>query len=126
VVAVVGLCVALLAGSTGCSMIGDRLMTKDKPNLALQRESALAYRTEWQPDVEKIRFTQEGNRPGFGASWRVNAVATVGGIEYQVIISPSLGPAFVGGSGVPPEAPTPAPAVPLTVVYSDGTSEVIK
>ncbi|MGO4533877.1 hypothetical protein [Leifsonia sp. 2MCAF36] len=100
-------------------------MTKDKPNLALQRESALVFRADW-PNVEEIQFPREGKRPGFGASWRVYAVATVGGTEYQVIIGTDNGAAFVGGSDVPPEAPTPSPAVPLTVVYSDGTSEVIE
>ncbi|MGO4533876.1 hypothetical protein [Leifsonia sp. 2MCAF36] len=100
-------------------------MTKDKPNLALQREAAVAYRRDWQPNVEKIRFTQEGNRPGFGVPWSVNAVATVGGTEYQVIIGPNDSPGFPTGYP-PPDSPMPPPAVPLTVVYSDGTSEVIE
>jgi len=100
-------------------------MTPDPPNRELQRESALVYRQEWQPDVEKIRFTQEGDRPGFGASWSVNAIATVRGVEYQVIIGPDIGPAFVGGSDIPPESPTTTPSGPLTVTYSDGTREVI-
>jgi hypothetical protein len=100
-------------------------MSPDPSNKELQRESALVYREEWQPDVEKIRFTQEGDRPGFGASWSVNAVATVRGVEYQVIIGPESGPAFVGGSDVPPESP-PTPSGPLTVIYSDGTTEVIE
>jgi len=99
-------------------------MTQDPPNRQLQRESALAFR-ERQPDVEKILFTREGDRPAFGASWRVNAVATVSGVEYQVIIGPDIGPAFVG-VGVPPTAPTPFPPATLTVVYSDGSSEVIE
>lgn len=98
-------------------------MTPDPPNREPQRESALAFR-EWQPDVEKVLFTRGGDRPGLGASWRVNAVATVSGVEYQVIIGPDIGPAFVG-IGVPPEAPTTTPSGPLTVTYSDGTREVI-
>ena len=99
-------------------------MSPDPSNREPQRESALAFR-EWQPDVEKVLFTREGDRPGFGASWRVNAVATVSGVEYQVIIGPDIGPAFVG-IGVPPKAPTPLPRTSLTVVYSDGSSEVIE
>lgn len=100
-------------------------MTPDPPVHEQQRASAIYFR-EYHPNVEKIRFTRDGARPGLGASWRVNAVATVGGADYQVIISPNLGPSYVGGTGVPPEASASAPRLPLTVVYSDGTSEVIE
>ncbi|GAB3585607.1 hypothetical protein GCM10027406_34240 [Leifsonia lichenia] len=101
-------------------------MTPDPPVRDQQRASALYFRDQWQPNVEKVRFTQDGSRGGLGASWSVNAIATIEGREYYVIISPDLGPAFVGGTGTPPDAPTPAPHLPLTVVYSDGTSEVIE
>jgi hypothetical protein len=99
---------------------------QQKSNLELQRESALTYRNEWQPNVEKIRFKREGDRPGLGAAWSVNAVVTVNGTDYEVIIGPGEGPAFVGGTGRPPEAPSPHSAAPLTVIYSDGTSEIIQ
>ena len=101
-------------------------MPPDPPVLELQRESALYFRDQWQPNVEKVQFTREGGRPGLGAMWSVNAIATVEGREYYVIIGPDSGPAFVGGTGTPSDAPTPAPRLPLTVVYSDGTSEVIE
>lgn len=101
-------------------------MKPDPPVKEQQRAAALYFRDEYQPNVEKVRFTQEGGRPGLGASWRANAIATVEGNEYYVIISPTLGPSFVGGTGMPPDAPTPAPHLSLTVVYSDGTSEVIE
>jgi hypothetical protein len=117
---------ALIVGLTSCSAIGDRLMTPEPPIHEQQRASALYYRDEYQPNVEKIRFTQDGSRPGLGASWRANAIATIEGSEYYVIISPTLGPSFVGGTGRPPQAPRPAPHLPLTVIYSDGTSEVIE
>jgi len=119
---------AALAGITACvpSGLHGTSQQQEKSNLDLQRESALTYRNEWQPNVEKIRFKRDGDRPGLGASWRVNAVATVDGRDYEVIISPDLGPAFVGGTGKPPEAPTPYTRQPLTVIYSDGTSEVIE
>lgn len=129
VVRVVGaalLGVALTVGLAACSLIGDRLMTPDPPVKELQRASALYFRDEWQPNVEKVRFTQDGDRPGLGASWCVNAVATIEGADYYVIIGPDSGPGFVGGTGTPPDAPTPAPHLPLTVVYSDATSEVIE
>ncbi|MEY9852194.1 hypothetical protein ABH923_001872 [Leifsonia sp. EB41] len=118
--------VALMVGLTACSPIRNRLMTPDPPVKEQQRASALYFRDEWQPNVEKIRFTQDGSRGGLGAPWRANAIATVDGGEYYVIIGPGSGPAFVGGTGEPPEAPTPAPHLPLTVVFSDGTSEVIE
>jgi len=120
------LSVALVVGLTACSLIGSRVMSSDPPAKELQREAALHFRDEWQPNVEKIRFTQEGDRPGFGASWSANAIATIAGIEYQVIIGPEIGPGFVGDNGMPPEAPTPGPHFTLTVVYSDGTSEAIE
>jgi hypothetical protein len=116
----------LIVGLSACSLIGNRLMTPDPPVKELQRDSALHFRDEWQPNVEKIRFTRDGSRPGLGASWCVNAVATIEGSDYFVIIGPTTGPGFVGGTGVPPEAPTPAPHLSLTVIYSDGTSEVIE
>lgn len=118
--------VVLVAGLAACSLIRDGIMTPDPPVKELQRRSAINYRDEWQPDVEKIRFTQDGGRPGLGVSWSVNAVATVGGVDYQVIIGPDSGPGFVGDNGEPPEAPTPSPHLPLTVIYSNGTTEVIR
>ncbi|MEO7015381.1 MAG: hypothetical protein ABI130_13610 [Leifsonia sp.] len=101
-------------------------MTPDPPVLEQQRASALYFRDEWRPNVEKIRFTRDGSRPGFGVPWNVNAVATIEGGDYYVIIGPDTGPTFVGGTGEPPEAPTPPPHLPLTVVYSEGASEVIE
>ncbi len=101
-------------------------MTPDPPVKEQQRAAALYFRDEYQPNVEKVRFTQDGSRGGLGAPWGANAVATVDGADYQVIIGPKIGPGFVGGSDVPPDAPTPSPHLPLTVVYSDGTSEVIE
>ncbi len=101
-------------------------MTPDPPVKELQRAAAIDFRDEWQPNVEKVRFTRDGSRPGLGVPWCVNAIATVAGSDYYVIIGPDTGPSFVGGTGVPPEAPTPAPHLALTVIYSDGTSEVIE
>lgn len=125
-IAVLALCFAVLAGTTACSPRGDRGVSQqqEKSNLDLQRESALIFREDW-PNVEKIRFKREGGRPGLGASWRVNAVATVEGIDYEVIIGPSV-QGSAGGGGLPPAAPVPHTPVPLTVTYSDGTSEVIR
>jgi hypothetical protein len=91
-------------------------MTPDPPIHEQQRASALHFRDEYQPNVEKIRFTQDGSRGGLGAPWCVNAIATVEGSDYYVIIGPDSGPAFVGGTGMPPDAPTPPPPHPQKVV----------
>ena len=126
VVGVLAASAVMVMAFTGCSMRGDDVGEKMKHegNLALQREAALEFREEWQPDVESIRFTNEGLRPGFGSAWGANAVATIGGREYQVIIGPGLGPGFPTGDG-PPEAVV-ANATPLKIIFSDGTSEVIR
>jgi hypothetical protein len=96
--------------------------TTKQTNLALQRESALAFRADW-PNVETIRFTNEGGTMGLG-SWRVNAVATVGGVDYKLLIGTGS-QAFLTGD-MPPEYPTPPTPAPMTVIYSDGTSEVVQ
>lgn len=119
----------LLAGSVGCVWGGDRKVSQQtalQENIALQRKSALTFRDEWQPSVEKIRFTREGDVPGLGASWSVNAIATIGGVDYQVIIDERFGPAWVGDEGRPPDLRAPPSRLPLTLIFSDGTSEVIK
>jgi hypothetical protein len=118
--------VTLIVGLTACSSIRERLMTPDPPVREMQRDAALHFRSEYQPNVETVRFTRDGSRPGIGVPWCVNAVATVEGVDYQVIIGPATGPGFVGENGMPPTAPTPVPYLPLTVVYSDGMSEVIE
>lgn len=120
------LCAVLIVVLSACSLMKERLMTPDPPVREQQRASALYFRDEYQPNVEKIRFTRDGDRPGLGGAWSVNAIATVEGSEYYVIIGPDSGPAFVGGTGRPPQAPTPFVQPPLTIVYSDETSEVIE
>ena len=101
-------------------------MTPDPPVKELQRDSALYFRDRYRPNVEKVQFTRDGERPGLGAAWSVNAIATIEGDDYYVIIGPDSGVSWVGGTGIPPVAPTPSPHLPLTVIYSDGTSEVIE
>lgn len=55
---------------------------KPKSTYEYQRESALRFRNGWA-NVEQIRFEEEGNKPGLGASWRANAVATIDGKDYE-------------------------------------------
>ncbi|MGH1526223.1 hypothetical protein ACRAWC_20055 [Leifsonia sp. L25] len=89
-------------------------------NLANQRKAAIAF-LEQQGGVEKISFTQEGGKPGLGAYWCANVVVTIAGKEYQEII----GIHVLGGDPLPDIAPTSRP-IPVTVVFSDGSSEVIE
>lgn len=76
---------------------------------------------ETQGGVERIRFTQEGGKPGLGAYWSANTVVTIAGAEYQE----TLGPRVLGGDPLPDIAPS-SPPIPATVTYSDGSSEVFE
>lgn len=90
-------------------------------NLANQRRAAMAF-LETQGGVEQIRFTQEGGLSGFGAPWAVNAVVTINGEEYNEI----LGTTKYSRAGNPlPEIAPGTAAAPVTVIYSDASSEMI-
>jgi hypothetical protein len=111
---------AVLAGSSGCSLIGDTLQQKTTTKQNLENQKYVAFRfIKFQPDVEVITFTQEGSIDGSG-EWAVNAVVTIGGKEYKQILGMSVG----GGDPLPDTPATHAPA-PVTVNYSDGTMEVL-
>lgn len=92
----------------------------EQVNLANQREAAIAF-LDMQGGVEKIHFTQEGGYPGFGASWRASALVTVSGEDYRAILGPNL----ISSNPLPSIPPTPK-SVPVTIVYSDGSSEVLE
>ncbi|MFE4951238.1 hypothetical protein ACFQ9V_14140 [Leifsonia sp. NPDC056665] len=109
---------ALVLTVSGCT--GERDEVRTETNLANQRKAAIAF-LEKQGGVERIRFTQEGDKPGVGALWSANAVVTIAGVEYQEII----GPHVRGGDPLPSIAPG-APTGPVTVIFSDESSEVIE
>ncbi len=115
---VVGIMLAVVLSLTACAFGGDSV-SEHKANLANQRESALLF-LEKQGGVEQIRFTQEGGKPGLGASWSVNAVVTIGGQEYRAI----LGIDLISSEPLPSIAPEETPP-PVSVIYSDGSSEVL-
>lgn len=115
-IAVIG--VALALGLGGCALGGNGV--DKETNLANQRKSAIAF-LEKQGGVEKIRFTKEGGKPGLGASWRANVVVTIAGVEYRGII----GIGIRGGEPMPDIAPS-SMSIPTTVVFSDGSSEVLE
>ena len=121
VVLIVGVIAALLAGSSGCSLIGDTLQQKTttKENLELQRITAAKFK-EFQPDVEVITFIEEGSYSGAG-QWAANAIVVIAGSEYEEII----GPWTTFGDPLPSSAPSDA-RPPVTVHYTDGKSEVLR
>jgi hypothetical protein len=122
-VVVAVLVVALAAGVSGCSLlrgaVNQQLTTQE--NLANQRKVALQTIHDYpNPALESIRFTKEGHVDGSGG-WSANAVVTIDGQQYQEILGTSLS----GGDAVP-TVPPGSISGPVTVTYSDGTSEVLK
>lgn len=90
-------------------------------NLANQRTVAeKTIRDYPNPALESVRFTNEGKVDGAGA-WAATAVITIEGKEYQEI----LGTFLSGGDILPTISPGSEPT-PVTVIYSDGTTEVMK
>lgn len=110
--------VALVLTVSGCTAERDEV--RMEANLANQRKAAIAF-LETQGGVETIRFVQEGEPPGFGATWRADAVVTVEGNDYRATLSPQL-----ISSEPLPEIPPEATAGPVTVIFSDESSEVIE
>ena len=117
-VAIVG---ALLAALTGCSLIGDMMQPKTTlaENLEYQRIAAKKFK-QFQPDVAEITFTREGSFDGSG-QWTTNAIVTIEGEQYREI----LGPHEIAGAPLPDPSSSLGP-IPVTINYSDGTSEVLK
>ena len=111
----------LVVGLNGCSSIGDAVKQKttSRENLENQRVSAQRFISNW-PNVEVIEFTREGSVDGSG-EWSTNAIVTIEGRKYEEII----GPWETAGDDLPkpPERLSPQP---VTVKYSDGTSEVLE
>lgn len=116
-----GLACVLGLGSSGCSFIGDALQQKTtlQENLRYQKLAAQKFISNW-PYVEIITFTREGSFDGSG-EWSANAIVTIEGKEYRQILGP-----WTGGGAPFPESPASFTPAPVTVNYSDGTSEVLE
>jgi hypothetical protein len=117
IVALVG---CLLVTLAGCSLIGDTLQRKTTPaeNHKYQRITAVNKKERW-PNVDVITFIDEGRFKGSG-TWSASAVVTIDGQDYDQIIGPH--------SAIGDDLPRPVEgqgSSPLTVNYSDGSSEVI-
>nr|WP_249776573.1 hypothetical protein [Leifsonia sp. C5G2] len=92
-----------------------------KENLVNQRKVAEQIIPDYpNPALESIRFTNAGHINGSGG-WSANAVVTIDGKEYQEILG-----TLVSGGDVFPTIPPGSKPDPVTVIYSDGTSEVLK
>ena len=116
VAVIVGVCVGLIA----CSLLGGNAANPET-NLVNQRKVALQFVKDYpNPELETIRFTQEGSVGGSG-EWAVNAVVTVSGKNYEEILG-----TYMSGGDILPSAPPESQPISVTVVYSDGTSEVVK
>lgn len=117
----IGAALAIVAGLSACSFGGNAREAK-QVNLDNQRKAAVSFLST-QGGVETIRFTREGGLSGFGAPWVVNAVITIDSMEYHEILG--IRPHSGGGDALPRISPE-AMQAPVTVVYSDGSSEVIE
>lgn len=117
----IGAALAIVAGLSACSFGGNAQEAK-QVNLDNQRKAAVSFLST-QGGVETIRFTREGGLSGFGASWTVNAVITIDSTEYQQILG--VNKYSMSGKRLP-TIPPESTAHPATVIYSDGSSEVIE
>jgi hypothetical protein len=116
IVIAVGVC----AGLSGCSLFGVNKAKQMQTDLANQRKVAMKLVEDYpNPELETIEFTDSGGVRGYG-SWAANTVTTVAGTKYYG----TLGTFFSIGDGLPPITSGAEPG-PVTLVYSDGTSEVL-
>lgn len=119
---VIGVVVALVIGLSACVFGGNAVSEHETAEVDLvnQRKVALAF-LEMHPGTSQIRFTQDGGPSGFGAPWAANAVIRIDGEDYQAI----LGIGILSSDPLP-SVPLGATPEPTTIVYSDGSSEVIQ
>ncbi|MGH1526998.1 hypothetical protein ACRAWC_25090 [Leifsonia sp. L25] len=121
--AALALIAATTAGTTACSLYGGMVnkQLSTERNLANQRRVALQFVQDYpNPQIEAITFADEGHVDGSGA-WGASAYVTVDGKRYEEI----LGTFLSGGDALPTIAPGAPPPHSVTVVYSDGSSEVL-
>ena len=116
---IVGILLTLALGLGACTF-GGEAVSERQTNLAKQKEVALNFRMNY-PAVEKIRFTDEGGKLGFGAPWSVSAVVTLEGEDYRE----NLGTHAISGDPIP-AVQSQSPPVPLLVIFSDGSTEMIE
>ncbi len=90
-------------------------------NLANQKKVATEFIKDYpHPELESIRFMAEGSVKGSG-NWSAYAVVTIAGKAYDEVLGTSLSL----GDGLPTLPPGPSPAA-VTVIYSDGSKELVE
>ena len=112
---------AMVVALTSCSIFGGSAVGQQRTtaaNLANQKAAALKFLSSF-PEAQRIEFTREGGDSGAGY-WAANAVVTIAGKEYLELI----GPHVLGGDPLPDPEARPVPS-PVTLIYSDGSSEVL-
>lgn len=120
VLAAIAIIVGICVGLSGCSLFGIDRAKQMQANLANQRKVAVKLVEDYpNPELETIEYTDSGGVRGYG-SWAANTVITVAGTEYHG----TLGTFFSIGDGLPPITSMAKPG-PVTVIYSDGTLEVL-
>lgn len=94
-----------------------------RTNLANQRKVAMLFLGDYpHHELTAMRFTREGGRPGLGVPWSVNVVVSVGGKDYNEILSTNN---VWGGDQLPELQPGSVHGA-VTVTYSNGTTEVFQ
>ena len=94
-----------------------------RTNLANQRKVASQFLNNYpHPGLTAMRFTREGARPGLGVPWNVNVVVSVAGMDYNEILATN----DVWGGDPLPELRPGSTRGPVSVTYSDGTTEVFQ
>lgn len=120
ILAAIAIIVGVCVGLSGCSLPGLERAKQMQANLANQRKVAVKFVKNYpNPELEAIAFTNRGSVDGSG-SWGANAVITVAGTRYNGI----LGTFMSSGDALPPVGPEAKPGA-VTLIYSDGTSEVL-
>ncbi|GAB3586327.1 hypothetical protein GCM10027406_36190 [Leifsonia lichenia] len=118
----IAIAVGVSVGLSGCSLFGVGKAKQMQTDLANQRKVAVKFVEEYpNPALEVIEYTDRGSVDGSG-SWGANAIVTVAGRKYNEI----LGTFMSIGDGLPSIAPDAPGATGVTVIYSDGTSEVFQ
>lgn len=113
----VGVCVGL----NGCSLFGLDRAKQMQADLTNQRKVAVKFIEDYpNSELEAIEFTDKGSIGGYG-SWAANAVITVGETKYHGF----LGTFTSSGDALPSIESDTKPGT-VTLIYSDGTSEVLQ
>ncbi|MEY8443964.1 hypothetical protein AALA52_06895 [Lactococcus ileimucosae] len=97
------------------------MSNKENENIANQRTAALAFK-EIHPEVEEIKFVEQGSRAGSG-TWTVGVDVVINGKKYDEIF---VKDGLMGGEPLPQSNKNVSTEKTTKVVYSNGKEEVLK